>query len=356
MKIQNIALQNVQGHEKTSFELHSGVNVIKGSSHQGKSTLIRAIRWTAFNEPKGVDLKTWGAKDTQCTIELGDASITRFKNKTDNGYVLNGETFKAIRFGVPQEIADVLQLTKINFQPQQELYFLFTKSSGEVAEILNKIAKIDEVDKCYKAINQIIRETTHEVNSLKRRIKEKKEEFDSLKWAEKAQKQVKQIKKDIAKLVETQQTVDRLTNSLHTITELVDYIDQAQEYLKIKTVVDDIRAKVLRLKSINKKKDRLSELILQIEHNEGIVQNEAEMTQCKSDIASIKDLLKKKRILSLECTQLKKACTEIDLHKERIKTLRKEKSLARKERNDLEFKYGEEFCKNCGAHRSAWRK
>ena len=46
-------LINFQSHLNTVIELHPGLNILVGESDQGKTAIIRALRWLFYNEPRG---------------------------------------------------------------------------------------------------------------------------------------------------------------------------------------------------------------------------------------------------------------------------------------------------------------
>lgn len=47
--ISKITIRNFQTHKKSELEFTDGVNLIVGSSDNGKSSVIRAFRWLAEN-------------------------------------------------------------------------------------------------------------------------------------------------------------------------------------------------------------------------------------------------------------------------------------------------------------------
>ena len=55
MKIKTLELNNFQNHKKSILELHPGINVISGSSRQGKSAVLRSLRLGLENKPSGAD-------------------------------------------------------------------------------------------------------------------------------------------------------------------------------------------------------------------------------------------------------------------------------------------------------------
>ena len=53
MKIQEVTIEGYQSHTNSTFRLSPGLTVITGPSDAGKTAIIRALRWFAFNEPTG---------------------------------------------------------------------------------------------------------------------------------------------------------------------------------------------------------------------------------------------------------------------------------------------------------------
>lgn len=53
MKIQEVTIEGYQSHTNSTFRLSPGLTVITGPSDVGKTAIIRALRWFAFNEPTG---------------------------------------------------------------------------------------------------------------------------------------------------------------------------------------------------------------------------------------------------------------------------------------------------------------
>ena len=51
--INEIFVEGFQSHTNSHFNLGNGLNVITGPSDSGKTSIIRAVRWIAFNEPQG---------------------------------------------------------------------------------------------------------------------------------------------------------------------------------------------------------------------------------------------------------------------------------------------------------------
>ena len=92
--ISKIELKNIQSHKDTTIELDPGINIIVGSSNNGKSTIMRAINWVTYNRPLGIDTlashwildKKGNLKDTMSASIFTDDghSVTRKRTKDEN--------------------------------------------------------------------------------------------------------------------------------------------------------------------------------------------------------------------------------------------------------------------------------
>jgi len=147
--IKSIALEYFQSHKCTVLNLDPGINVIRGQSRRGKSSIIRGLRWVVENRPAGDSFRSnFADGDTMVRIETDDGWTERRKGKNTNQYAASTlkEPIKAMGQSVPDEITKLLNLGPINMQYQHDTPFLLSKGSGEVAQFLNKTAQLDVID------------------------------------------------------------------------------------------------------------------------------------------------------------------------------------------------------------------
>lgn len=198
--IRKVAIQNFQIHKETELEFKEGMNVIAGSSDNGKSSIIRAIRWVLMNRPTGFAFHTHGAKDdTAVCIVFGDNEcVTRRKGeKNTGGYHYRQDTFAALRTDVPPEIQRVLNLSDINIQSQHDPYFLLQDSPGEVAKKLNVVAGLGIIGDTIKKANNVVRDRKETVGNLVKQEADYKAMFDKYSWAYEEQDNVFQLQLDV---------------------------------------------------------------------------------------------------------------------------------------------------------------
>jgi len=173
--IKSIHLTNFQCHKDTELTLSDRVNVIIGPSRQGKTAILRAIRWVAENRPSGEAFKRHGSEKegTEVSIELDTGQIvTRVKTSNDNYYDLNGQPFRAFGQEVPTPISEVLNLSPINTAGQFDQPYLIFDSPGEVSRQLNKIVHLDVIDTSLSNVAGLKRQNDQDVRTQQNRLNE----------------------------------------------------------------------------------------------------------------------------------------------------------------------------------------
>lgn len=157
--IQKILLRNFQAHRCTKLRLSPGVNAIAGASDQGKSSIIRALRWVVENRPAGDSFRSnfAGEQDTEVTVETTDGeTVTRTKGPKINSYSVNGKDLKAMGQSVPEEVSAALRLGSVNFQHQMDAPFLLSLGSSKLSQYLNEVAGLDAIDRATSNIRKRI--------------------------------------------------------------------------------------------------------------------------------------------------------------------------------------------------------
>lgn len=200
--ITHVEAVNFQSWEKLSVDFAGGLNVIVGPSDQGKSAILRAIRWCLTNEPKGADFLRWGASKCSETIILdgqptkleyhtkvcltfSDGSkLTRGRTDKSSGFYLvetsSGEAilFKGFSHNPPPDIYNVSQMPKIalakgaerslNIQTQHEGAFLLSDEASVRAAAIGRLTGVQVVDAAIKELSKDIGNAQREVKSKQR--------------------------------------------------------------------------------------------------------------------------------------------------------------------------------------------
>lgn len=220
--IRKVILENFQAHEHSEIVLSEGINVICGASDQGKSSVIRAIRWVLENRPSGFAFKRDGAEGpTRVTLVFDDCKIVKERSETENKYIVTEPgkkpiEYKALRTDVPEEIKNLTRFGAYNVQYQFGSSFLLDDSAGEVAKKINNLSGVAIIDDILKETNSRIRtekarETT--TKELLTELAKKKESFRHLKRLEKLVKEMGVVVKDIDDFKKYREILDtHLTN------------------------------------------------------------------------------------------------------------------------------------------------
>jgi DNA repair protein SbcC/Rad50 len=222
--IKRITLHNFQSHKHTVLDFTEGVNAIQGASDNGKTSCIRALKWVLTNRPTGIsfinrDVMKDGKQLEDCyvIIETDNHILERHRTSTKNGYIVDGTPLNAIGTDVPEEVLSALNMNDINTQFQLDKPFLLTETPGEVARMLNKVVKLDDIDSTLKQLNGYTKQTKRQVIIV--------------------QEQLQQIEQDIA-----DNDISELETAVIMAERLADkYATCEKEYEKVSTLYNDLR-------------------------------------------------------------------------------------------------------------------
>ncbi|HUU86954.1 MAG TPA: AAA family ATPase [Candidatus Glassbacteria bacterium] len=263
-----ITIKNFQSHRETTLRLSPGVNIIKGQSDSGKSSIIRAIKWVLTNRPTGSAFQTAGVKEeTSVRLSMDSERIIRRRGTGINEYNVSGSVLKAIGTDVPQEVLDIVNMDHTNFQDQFGSLLLLQDSPGKVASILNELIGQEIIDESFKRADRIIREEKVKQNGLnsdidlltKKKIKLKKVPDLTKKF-----KVLYKQKKDIERLEEQIKKAEELQESLFEIEE---------EFLKVSRIKNiDYRPLEKLVKSMLELENKING-VQEIIHNFNVIEN-----------------------------------------------------------------------------------
>jgi len=175
--ISSLQITNFQAHKDTNLKFCPGVNAIIGPSDSGKTAIIRALRWLVWNRPLGDAFRSYWGGDCSVRMEVDGHTITRIRTNKNNLYQLDDLSFAAVKGDVPQEIAELLNLSPINLQTQFDGPFLLNSSSGEVARHFSATANLDQIDAGITNISKWLREAQRKAEEHFGRARVLKEEL-----------------------------------------------------------------------------------------------------------------------------------------------------------------------------------
>lgn len=178
--IDRIEAENFMSYDKLDIELNHGLNIIRGESNNGKTNILRLIRWVENNEPRGDSMVSTWANSCWGRITYSNGYILeRGRTKTSSGYYEvtdpQGNVQKYTGFGtdIPPEVYNAHQrppvwLTKddkrdLTFASQLEPAFLVTESAGARAAAIGRLTNVQNVDATIRKLNAENKEFTKEI-------------------------------------------------------------------------------------------------------------------------------------------------------------------------------------------------
>jgi len=252
-----LCVSNFQSQKQTELNLSEGVNVIRGRSDSGKSSIIRAIRWLLSNKPSGFSFKSdWLKKKDDPTfvqVEKDGKIITRERGNIFNGYTIKdiksqeGIVFEAMGSDVPNEVLGLLNLNEVNIQSQHDRYFLLQNSSGEVAKKLNKVVGLDIIDKTLSKINSIVNESNRQAVSTTNECVAKEQELRSYDGLDEIGEKINALDLlydeigEVERLITILETcISNIEQNTETLKDLDDWLEIESSFLILKEKVDKI--------------------------------------------------------------------------------------------------------------------
>lgn len=264
-EIEKIVIHNFQSHADTAIALDTGFNVIVGESHQGKSAILRAIRWVAEGKPAGKGIIRIGEKDAFVELTLKNGTIIRrFISARENGYKVylpSGETMEGNTKMVPQ-IQALLGWNSMPIGENEEIplnhlrqgdswYLIGDKyTSSDRARILGAINKTEGAD---AAIKDFDKENSRIADTIKREEIEIVNLVEEINTAEKKKADLVAIKAILNKVL----IAEKIRNYLATVK---DYEEKTEALRRIDKVFkpDEIMLHMTRVSRGLEKQDRIT--------------------------------------------------------------------------------------------------
>jgi exonuclease SbcC len=235
MILKRLLIKNFRSHKTTTLNLHPGVNIITGIGLSGKTPIIDAVKWLAFNRPVGDKFKSrFNKKGTTKVSGIFSDGLTATLEKRNNAkYTLSGtveHTAEAFGASVPEEVSDAINLSSINFAGQFDPPLLVTATPTIIRQTINKITDQEASEGWRAVINKNLttfkaqlKITEGEVSSTRRRLKK----FKVLTYIE---QEIEKYKKIVKQINELDEQIE-LLKEVAIISEKISYIEKTVGYI-----------------------------------------------------------------------------------------------------------------------------
>src|SRR3989304_348008 len=293
--IKSLTIENYQSHKKTELFFSSGINVISGSSNNGKTAILRALNWVITNRPQGLAFKsTFSDKKETCKVSLiiNDTEIIRERNNSINSYQVGSSLFTTIGNDVPSEVSSAINISDINCASQFERHFLLMDSPGEVGRTINKVVKLDDID-------ALIYNISSKITSTNKELEIKKQDLDKLNASLEKFKDYDLIENLVNQIVEYDTKVKTLENKVKLLSYIVTegvrtesiiisienkYVGLEDEIKVLEQVWLDYNTNSALVKDLNKMLTSLSMLDVNIEATETILKHGEPLQEIENNV------------------------------------------------------------------------
>lgn len=218
--IKSLHLHNFQSHKESHLDFSDGINVIIGTSDSGKTAVLRGLNWLVNNRPTGDGFVRNGCAKAEVICNTEMDCIIRSKSKSENTYMINSKELKAFGTDVPEVVGKALNFSELNIQYQLDSPFLLSESSGEAGRILNKVVKIDNIDKSLQRIESRKRKARQEEEFLAQEITKQESGLEKYKDLNQAAAKADGIAMNMQKLEQLQTKYQKNREVLEEITAL----------------------------------------------------------------------------------------------------------------------------------------
>jgi len=232
-----ISVKNYGIVHKANIEFLSGLNVIRGESGSGKSTVLRGIEGAIFNT-SGDAVITQGENAAEINIEYGGHELKRIRNIKSSFktlYQVDGDTIQKVGQTPVQKVLDAFGIKEIkaggisirpNFLPQFAKPFLIDESPSKIFEFLTVTQNAVNLKDVESAI-------TDDLKELQTQRKSKEETVNSLKKMILTSSQILEHEKEIADLSETLNKFNKKEECISNLETLLNKITEKQNAVEV---------------------------------------------------------------------------------------------------------------------------
>jgi exonuclease SbcC len=212
--IEKVTYLRFQPFGKYSLNLSKNITTLVGPSDTGKSSLLRGLRWLAFNRPRGSNFVKHGEESTCLILRYDGKKLTRKKGKKVNTCTLGQENFAALGDDLPEVVKTSLNLSEVNFQRQSDPPFWFSLTPGDLAKALNQVVDLSLIDSTLSSLSSSLKRAQAEEQVCEKRVRELEGKLDDTSWVEDFCSDVQTITDLEARVSEAQKRVEQLATLL----------------------------------------------------------------------------------------------------------------------------------------------
>ncbi|SHE59964.1 exonuclease SbcC [Caldanaerobius fijiensis DSM 17918] len=338
MLLKKVVLNNFQSHAYTEIDIAPTLTVIVGESDNGKSAVVRAIRWVLFNEPRGSDFIRVGASECSVSLIYEDGvTVTRVRNASGskNRYIISRpgqeeQVFEGFGISVPEEVVKVTGVKKIKIDddvsvdlhtaPQLDPPFLLMENGSVKARAIGRLTGTDIFDFAHKKATQDLNRTRDDLKQAKGELDiliDNLKEYDDLQQLEDTIQKLKGLieKVDLLKerlvfLSEKREMLNRIDCEIH---ELDGIIEELKSIDNIENMALKTEALCDRYITLMNFKGSLSNLANGINSAEYVLKGTESLQECIAYLSELDVMVSKYKTVKGLCDKYKKNDKDLNI-------------------------------------------
>jgi len=343
--LKNLSLKNFQNHKNSHLEFSPNINIITGSSDQGKSSIIRALYWICFNKPSGQDFINRNADECSVVVEFNDNTVERLRSSTKNEYVVNGEKLKAMRGSVPDEVQSATRISSTNIQTQfKDTHFLLDRSPGEVAQSLNKISGLEDIDQTLYNINSRVKQVSKDKDNHETNIQNIRNELAEFEYLEDLESEVVSLESKYEELESLYEDIEYLNEIIQNYKSKEKQKQELQFVYELDEQLNKLLSDLDKFKELSKQFDIIWSITKQLKN---LYKNKDKL---KSEVEVLSSTIKKLDEISQDLNILNQSVGILN----NVKKLEDQREEVVKEHDRIKSELDEilkdiDFCPFCGS-------
>jgi exonuclease SbcC len=308
--ITKVKIENFQSHENTIIDFDSGLNIITGPSDNGKSAIIRAVKWVLFNEPRGTEFIRQGTTTAKVTLEMDNGNtIIRERSSSKNRFTVlypekEAVTFEGFGNEIPQEVVDAHGITKayldsslsssINIAEQLEGPFLLSETGSVRAKAIGRLIGLHIIDRAIKNSNVDLRRENQSKDRVSNELKEVDstlKEYEYLKEVEIKLERSGQIINRLSEVLACKKNLEASLKSIiyietdySTQSNMVKTLNKLERYELCLKNIEILNEKLMKLRRVYK---ALNEIDIEINSAFFIIRNTERINDCTGILEDI---------------------------------------------------------------------
>jgi len=277
--LERMRVRNFQRHEDFRVVFDERVTTFVGTSDAGKSSILRALKWTMTNRPSGSAFVRHDTKEASAVLWLDGHRLSRRKGKGVNKLVLDGMELEAFGTELPEPVRLLCNVDRANFQGQHDPPFWLSLTAGQASKELNAVVNLDEIDRTLAAVLRVEKRAKTEVELCEKREKEAERDCEMLRW-------VTEMEVEWQKLEKEQKRFDCAEGKLERCKELLGEVKRFRRHVEMEVPnTEELDVLIVELEEVEdelRKAENMMEEISRLDCGEEI---EAEIDDLRAQLS-----------------------------------------------------------------------